>query len=63
MNRIARTFAARFQPSEASTLRAELATYTSESDLADMYAILDRYPIEETEQIRSILHSNTAVAA
>ena len=63
MNRITRTFAARFQPSPAARLRADLATYTSESDLADMYAILARYPAEQTEEIRNILHSNSLLAA
>jgi hypothetical protein len=36
-------------------LRAELASYTSASDLNDMEAILDRYEDDDTRDIRSIL--------
>jgi hypothetical protein len=36
-------------------LQAELASYTSDSDLNDMDAILDRYDDAETHDIRSIL--------
>jgi hypothetical protein len=36
-------------------LQAELASYTSASDLNDMDAILDRYEDGDTRDIRSIL--------
>ncbi len=36
-------------------LQAELASYTSPSDLNDMDAILDRYEDADTRDIRSIL--------
>ena len=36
-------------------LQAELASYTSASDLNDMDAILDRYDDAETHDMRSIL--------
>jgi hypothetical protein len=36
-------------------LERELALYTSESDLNDLYAILDRHSDEETADIRRIL--------
>jgi hypothetical protein len=36
-------------------LAAELATYTSEADLIDLYALLDAYPDGQTSEIREIL--------
>jgi hypothetical protein len=36
-------------------LAAELATYTSESDLNDLGALLDSYPDGQTHEIRQIL--------
>jgi hypothetical protein len=38
-----------------ATLRRELASFNSESDLDDLHAILDRYSDRETVQIRRIL--------
>jgi len=37
------------------SLERDLANYTSQSDLDDLYAMLDRYDDRETEQIRRIL--------
>jgi hypothetical protein len=42
------------------TLERELATYTSESDLDDLHAILDRYSEQETADIRRILARRAA---
>jgi hypothetical protein len=36
-------------------LMAELATYTSQSDLNDLYALLDTYQDGQTHEIRTIL--------
>lgn len=36
-------------------LQADLATYTSEADVFDLEATLDRYPDEQTLEIRRIL--------
>jgi hypothetical protein len=36
-------------------LAAELATYTSDADLNDLYALLDAYPDGQTSEIREIL--------
>jgi hypothetical protein len=36
-------------------LEAELATYTNDSDLNDLYALLDTYPDGQTHEIREIL--------
>ena len=36
-------------------LQRELAAYTSQSDLDDLHAILDRYSDQETREIRRIL--------
>jgi hypothetical protein len=36
-------------------LAAELATYTTESDLNDLCALLDTYPDAQTYEIRQIL--------
>jgi hypothetical protein len=36
-------------------LERDLASYTSQSDLDDLYAMLDRYSDRETAQIRRIL--------
>jgi hypothetical protein len=36
-------------------LAAELATYTSQADLNDLYALLDTYPDGQTDEIRQIL--------
>ena len=41
-------------------LERELASYTSQSDLDDLYAMLDRYPDRETAQIRRILATRHA---
>ena len=40
-----------------AALERELASYSSASDLNDLYAILDRYSDHETAQIRRILAS------
>jgi len=40
---------------ERRALQAELASYTSESDLNDLEAILDRHSDEETAEIRRLL--------
>ncbi|MDQ2813869.1 MAG: hypothetical protein M3Z75_18870 [Actinomycetota bacterium] len=40
---------------ERTTLRRELAAYSSTGDLNDLHAILDRYPDDDTEGIRRIL--------
>jgi hypothetical protein len=37
------------------TLERELATFTSQSDLNDLHAVLDRYSDEQTAGIRRIL--------
>jgi hypothetical protein len=37
------------------SLERDLASYTSQSDLDDLYAALDRYSDRETAQIRNIL--------
>jgi hypothetical protein len=47
-------YAARMQ------LERELAGYTTDSDLNDLHAILDRYPDRETVGIRRILASQQA---
>ena len=41
-------------------LERELASYTSQSDLDDLYAMLDRYSDQETAQIRRILAARRA---
>jgi hypothetical protein len=41
-------------------LERDLATYTSQSDLDDLHAILDRYPDEKTADIRRILARRAA---
>ena len=41
-------------------LERELANYTSQSDLDDLYAMLDRYSDQETAQIRRILAARHA---
>jgi hypothetical protein len=41
-------------------LQRELATYTRQSDLDDLHAILDRHTEEETADIRRILARHTA---
>jgi hypothetical protein len=40
---------------ERRQLQRDLATYTSQADLADLLAVLDRYDDSETAQVRSIL--------
>jgi hypothetical protein len=40
---------------EQHQLRADLATYTSDADRFDLEATLDRYPEQETLEIRRIL--------
>ena len=42
-------------------LTDELATFTSTSERAELDEILDRYPAEETRQIREILGRHDAV--
>lgn len=37
-------------------LAAELAAYVSQSDLNDLYAVLNTYPDGQTLEIRQILH-------
>ena len=41
-------------------LERELATYTSQSDLDDLHAILDRHSDHETAEIRRILARRAA---
>ena len=41
-------------------LKREVATYTTQSDLDDLHAILDRHTEEETADIRRILARHTA---
>ena len=45
--------------SEDRTLEHELAVYTSEKDLADLGAILDRHSDAQTGDIRRILGART----
>ena len=40
---------------ERTALERELASYSSQSDLDDLHAILDRYSDRDTAQIRRIL--------
>jgi len=40
---------------EHAALQRELAAYSSPEDLNDLHAILDRYPDQETADIRRIL--------
>jgi hypothetical protein len=42
------------------SLERELASYTSQSDLNDLHAILDRYSDQETAGIRRILARHAA---
>ena len=42
------------------TLERELANYTTQSDLADLHAILDRHSDHETAHIRRILARRAA---
>jgi hypothetical protein len=42
------------------TLERELASYTSQSDLDDLHAILDRYSDKDTVKIRRILARHAA---
>ena len=42
------------------TLEREIATYTTQSDLADLHAILDRHSDHETADIRRILARRAA---
>jgi hypothetical protein len=51
----ARTRAARGSRATRKTLERELGNYTSEQDLNDLHAILDRYSYQETADIRRIL--------
>ena len=44
-----------------AALERELASYSSESDLNDLHAILDRYSDHETAQIRRILASRHSI--
>jgi hypothetical protein len=43
-------------------LERELAGYSTESDLNDLHAMLDRYPDRDTVGIRRILASQRATA-
>jgi hypothetical protein len=43
------------------SLERDLASYTSQSDLDDLYAMLDRYGDRETAQIRRILGARGAM--
>jgi len=36
-------------------LESDLATFTTQADLDDLYAVLDRYPDSDTAPIREIL--------
>jgi len=45
---------------QQKALRRELATYTTEDDLNDLEAALDRYEYTETEGIRRILAQQRA---
>lgn len=47
----------RVSRAQQRSLRRELATYTTESDLNDIEAALERYSDTETEGIRRILAS------
>jgi hypothetical protein len=51
----ARTRAARGARATRRTLERELAIYTTQEDLNDLHAILDRYSSQETADIRRIL--------
>ena len=44
-----------------AALERELASYSSASDLNDLYAILDQYSNHETAQIRRILASRHSI--
>lgn len=48
---------ARAARAERKSLERDLASYTSEADLNDLDAILDRYSEQETRDIRRILAS------
>ena len=48
---------ARASRAERKSLERDLASYTSEADLNDLDAILDRHSEEETRDIRRILAS------
>lgn len=37
------------------TLRRELAAYSTPAELADLEAIVERYPVEQTREVRSLL--------
>jgi hypothetical protein len=52
--------AARHALTARQALERELANYTSQSDLDDLYAMLDRYSDRETVQIRRILATRHA---
>jgi hypothetical protein len=52
--------AARHALTARQALERELANYTSQSDLDDLYAMLDRYSDRETVQIRRILAARHA---
>jgi hypothetical protein len=55
----ARTRAARGSRATRKTLEREIASYTSEQDLNDLHAILDRYSDRETADIRRILAAHS----
>jgi hypothetical protein len=47
----------RYEVDHRRDLVAELAAYTTPSDLLDLGATLDRYDDADTEEIRAILHA------
>jgi hypothetical protein len=52
--------AARAALTARQALERDLASFTSQSDLDDLYAMLDRYGDRETAQIRRILAARSA---
>jgi hypothetical protein len=46
--------------SARKALKRDLASYTSDADLNDLHAILDRYSDQETAEIRRLLASRRA---
>lgn len=47
---------------EHRKLAADLSHYTTESDLLELYTILDRYSLEETTEIRDIVSRRLTAA-
>lgn len=50
-----RRHTARVERLERQQLRADLGSYTTEADIFDLEATLDRYPDEQTLEIRRML--------